>query len=184
MEIRITTKHILWVLYILAWIIFIGLSMEAGGILFNAFYTMFYNPVGAQFFWNKMDLSGLYAADKVYFIIVTVLMSIVAILKAILFYVIIRAIHHRKLDFTQPFNKALPRFISSMAWLAIGIGLFSSWGTKQSKLLSSKGISIPEMQQLGFGGADVWFFMGVILIVIAQICKRGVEIQTENDLTI
>ena len=184
MEIRITTKHILWVLYILAWIIFIGLSIEAGGILFNSFYTMFIKPIGAQFFWNKMDLSGLYAADKVYFIIVTVLMSIVAILKAILFYVIIRAIHHRKLDFTQPFNKALPRFISSLAWLAIGIGLFSSWGTNQSKILLAKGISIPDIQKMGFGGADVWFFMGVILIVIAQICKRGVEIQTENDLTI
>ena len=31
-----------------------------------------------------------------------------------------------------------------------------------------------------------WLFwtLAVILIVIAQICKRGVEIQTENDLTI
>lgn len=184
MEIRITTKQILWVLYILAWIIFIGLCMEAGGILFNAFYTMFYNPVGAGFFWNKMDLSGLYLADKGYFITVTILMSIVAILKAILFYVIIRAIHHRKLDFTQPFNKALPRFISALAWLSIGIGLFSIWGTNQSKWLADKGISIPDIQKMGFGGADVWFFMGVILIVIAQICKRGVEMQTENDLTI
>lgn len=184
MEIRITTKQILWALYILAWIIFIGLCMEAGGILFNVFYTMFIKPVGAQFFWNKMDLSGLYAADKGYFITVTILMSIVAILKAILFYVIIRTIHHRKLDFTQPFNQALPRVISSLAWLAIGIGLFSIWGTNQSKWLLAKGISLPDIQKMGFGGADVWFFMGVTLIVIAQICKRGVEIQTENDLTI
>lgn len=184
MEIRITTKQILWVLYILAWIIFVGLCMEAGGILFNAFYTLFIKPVGAQFFWNKMDLSGLYAADKGYFITIATLMSIVAILKAILFYIIIRAIHHRKLDFKQPFNKSLPRFISSLAWLAIGIGLFSSWGANQSKWLMGKGISIPDIQKMGFGGADVWFFMGVVLIVIAQICKRGVEIQTENDLTI
>jgi len=111
-------------------------------------------------------------------------MSIVAILKAILFYIIIRAIHHRKLDFAQPFNKNLPRFISSLAWLAIGIGIFSIWGNNQSKWLAGKGISIPDIQKMGFGGADVWFFMGVVLIVIAQICKRGVEIQTENDLTI
>lgn len=184
MEIRITTKHILLLLYILAWIIFIGLCMEAGGILFNAFYTLFIKPVGAAFFWNKMDLSGLHAADKVYFIIMTSLMSIAAILKAILFYIIIRTIHHRKLDFIQPFTRALPRFISSLAWLAIGIGIFSTWGTNQAKWLLAKGIPVPEIQKMGFGGADVWFFMGVILVVIAQICKRGVEIQTENELTI
>ena len=183
MEIRITSKQILFVLYILAWIIFIGLCMEAGGILFNAFYTMFYNPVGAGFFWNKMDLSGLFAADKGYFIVVTILMSIVAILKAIQFYIIIRAIHHKKLNFTQPFNQYLPRFISYLSWLAIGIGIFSSWGTNQTKWLVAKGISLPDIQKLGFGGADVWFFMGGVLIVIAQICKRGVELQTENDLT-
>lgn len=184
MEIRITTKHILLLLYILAWIIFIGLCMEAGGILFNVFYTLFVKPVGAQFFWNKMDLSGLYLADKGYFITITTLMSIVAILKAILFYVIIRTIHHRKLDFVQPFTRALPRFISTLSWLAIGIGIFSIWGTNQSKWLLTKSISLPDIQKMGFGGADVWFFMGVTLIVIAQICKRGVEIQTENELTI
>lgn len=26
--------------------------------------------------------------------------------------------------------------------------------------------------------------MGVIMILLAQICKRGVEIQTENELTV
>jgi hypothetical protein len=33
-------------------------------------------------------------------------------------------------------------------------------------------------------GADVWLFMGVTLFVIAQIFRRGIEIQTENELTV
>jgi hypothetical protein len=30
----------------------------------------------------------------------------------------------------------------------------------------------------------VWLFMSVTLFVIAQIFKRGIEIQTENELTV
>ena len=33
-------------------------------------------------------------------------------------------------------------------------------------------------------GADVWLFMGVILIIFAMIFKKGIEIQSENDLTV
>lgn len=40
------------------------------------------------------------------------------------------------------------------------------------------------MQSLSMTGGEVWLFMYVILFVIAYIVKRGVEIQTENDLTV
>ncbi len=43
---------------------------------------------------------------------------------------------------------------------------------------------VPELNKLEIGGADVWIFMGIILFVIAQFFKRGLEIQSENDLTI
>jgi len=43
---------------------------------------------------------------------------------------------------------------------------------------------MPDTQHLRLGGADVWLFMGGILFFIAQIFKRGIEIQTENELTV
>lgn len=43
---------------------------------------------------------------------------------------------------------------------------------------------MPDVRQLSFGGADVWLFMGVTLLVIAYMFKRGIEIQSENELTI
>jgi hypothetical protein len=43
---------------------------------------------------------------------------------------------------------------------------------------------MPSLQELRFDGFNVWLFMGVILFVIAQIFKRGVAIQAENDLTV
>ena len=76
------------------------------------------------------------------------------------------------------------RFILQMSWLAFGIGLFTEWGVKYTEWLVTKGISMPDTQHLHLGGPDVWLFMGVILFVIAQIFKRGIEIQTENELTV
>lgn len=43
---------------------------------------------------------------------------------------------------------------------------------------------MPDIQSLNLDGSDVWLFMGLILLVIAQIFKKGIEIQTENELTI
>ncbi|WP_394759564.1 DUF2975 domain-containing protein [Flavobacterium sp.] len=184
MEIKITTEQMLKVLHILSWIIFIGLCIEAGGILFNTFFALTINPNGAKNFWEEIDLSNLYDFDKGYFFTEALLMSIVAILKAILFYLIVKILLDKKLNLKQPFNTEMKRFIFNMSYLALGIGLFSNWGVQNTKWLVEKGIKMPDIQYLKFGGADVWLFMGIILLVIAQIFKRGVEIQSENELTI
>lgn len=184
MEIKITTKKILQVLHVLSWIVFIGLCVEAGGIIFNTMYTLFFNPIGAQHFWKQIDFSSLYHHDKGFFITAVVLMSIVAVLEALLFYLIVKILGNKNFDLSQPFNIEMKNFIANLSYLAIGIGLFSYWGTSNTKWLQTKGISMPDIQHLGYGGADVWIFMGVTLFVIAQIFKRGVEIQSENDLTI
>ena len=184
MEIRITTQQILNVLHIVSWVIFIGLCVVAGGIIFSTIYTLGFNPIAAKSFWNKADLSGLYDFDKGYFISETIFMSIVAVMQAILFYLIVKIFHNKKLNLTQPFNTEMTRFISNMSYLTLGIGLFSFWGAKNTKWLVTKGVTMPDVQSLGLGGGDVWIFMGITLLVIAKVFKRGVEIQSENDLTI
>ena len=39
---------------------------------------------------------------------------------------------------------------------------------------------MPDIEQLRICGADVWLFMGVILLVIAQIFKIEIEIQSKK----
>jgi len=71
-----------------------------------------------------------------------------------------------------------------MSYLALGIGIFSLYGFKYTLWLTGQGVKTADLQALHIAGADVWLFMAVILFVIVQIIKRGIEIQTENDLTI
>ncbi|WP_269222232.1 DUF2975 domain-containing protein [Flavobacterium sp. IMCC34518] len=184
MEIKITTKQMLKVLHVLSWIIFIGLCINAGGVLFNAFFALLINSIAAKNFWQHVDLSSLYDFDKGFFITEISLMCIVAIMQAFLFYLIVKILNNKKINVTQPFSTEIQHFISNMSYLALGIGLFSNWGVEYTKWLIAKGITMPDIQSLRLGGADVWLFMGIILLVIAQVFKRGAEIQAENELTI
>ena len=184
MEIKINTKHILKILYVLSWIIFIGVCIEAGGSIFSAFYTLVINSFNARTFWAGNDLSGLYEYGRGHFFAVTLLISITAILKACIFYLIIKILHDKKLDMSQPFNRDVGRFIFRISYLTLLIGLFSWYGVKYTEWLVKQGVKMPDIQYLRLGGADVWLFMSVTLFVIAQIFKRGIEIQSENELTV
>lgn len=184
MEIKISTKQILNMLYAVAWIILIGLSIDAGGFISNTFYTLFLNPEGSASFWNHINLAYVYQFNQSHFIVLTSFMSIVAVLKAVLFYLIIKIIHDKKLNLAFPFHKEVNRFIFSMAYLALAIGLFATWGTNFSENMIQQGVTIPSIQHLKISGGDVWVFMGVVLLVIAYVFKRGIEIQEENELTV
>ncbi len=177
------TKLILTVLLVLAWIIFVGLCIEAGGFIVNAVFALA-NPSVVTRLWQQVDLSDLFKYDQGYFFTVTLVMGIVTALKAWLFYVIIRALHDKKLSISQPFSKESRSFIFYLSCIALLIGLFSNGGVKYTEWLTGQGIKMPDTHYLRLGGADVWLFMAVILFIIAYIFKRGIEIQSENDLTV
>ena len=78
----------------------------------------------------------------------------------------------------------LRRFILNQSYLALGIGLFSQSGFEYTVWLTTQGLQTADLQSLHIAGADVWLFMAVILFVILQVVKKGIEIQNENDLTV
>jgi len=171
-------------LQIVAWVIFIGLCIEAGGFLTNTIITSFFNPDAAKKFWSQLDLSGLYQYSQSRFIMITSIMVIASILRALMFYFIVKVFYDRKVDISNPFNDVGIKFIKKLAHLSIGIGIFSIWGTKLVNNLVNEGVKIPAIQHLRIDGADVWLFMGVIFLVLARVFKKGIEIQNENDLTV
>jgi hypothetical protein len=181
---EITTRQILKILYIFSWIIFAGVSILAFGFIFSTIYTLIANPVTLKTFWDGADLSDLYKADRVYFFIIASLMSITSLIKAFMFYLIVKILHDKKLNLLQPFNKEIGSFIFQLSYLAFGIGILSGYALNHTKFLIERGIRIPDLEVMHLGGSDVWLFMAVILFIIAHIFKRGIEIQSENELTI
>ncbi|WP_167608501.1 DUF2975 domain-containing protein [Maribellus sediminis] len=185
MEIKITTKQILKVLQILSWIIFIGLCIEAGGIVVNTVIIFFRKPSVAFNFWDETAyLTDLYQFDHGHFFAIALIMIIVSVLKAILFYLIVKLFTDKQLNITRPFNIELKNFIINLSSLSFGIGLFSYFGMKYSVWLTTQGAQKADLKALHLSGADVWIFMAIILFVIGQVMKSGIEMQNENELTI
>ncbi len=183
MEIKIGTKQILLLLNILSWIIFAGLCFDAGGIIFNNIFA-FYKPVALKQFWNGADLSAVYALDKGHFVVQALLMSIVAVLKALIFYLIIKLFYNKQLSISKPFEPGVTSVVFLIAWLCFGAGLFSNWGSNYAGWLKGQGVQMPDTHVLRIDGGDVWLFMAVVLMVIGQVFKKGIELQTESDLTV
>lgn len=183
MEIRISTRQILNVLLVVAWIIFIGLCIEAGCFIFNTIY-LWVKPEAITKLWLLEDLSDLMKYDHGHFLVVTGLLGIGAVLKAWMFYVTVKLLHNKQLDLARPFSNLVRRFILTVSCITLMIGVMTGYCVKYVEWLAQKGVSMPETLYLRLGGADVWLFMAVILFIIAQIFKKGIEIQTESDLTI
>lgn len=180
MELKINTKYFFIVLEIISWIIFIGLCIEAGSYIFNAIFTLAINPINASY----LNLTALYNHDAGNYLVIITFITIVALLKALLFYLLVAIFYKKKIVLKQPFNSALIHFISNSAYITFAIGLFAYSAKNYIHWLIDKGITMPKIEALGIGGADVWLFMGIILLAITQIFKRGKEIQDENELTI
>ncbi len=184
MEIARRSKNLITIMKIICWVIFVGLCVEAGGFIVNAVLTHFLNGEEANKLWQQANLSGLYQFEAGHFTAMSIIICLVAIMKAILFYLIIKILSNKDFNIQQPFNLEMLRFMNRVAYLALAIGVFARAGVEYAEWLSDKGILLPEISKMGIAGADVWLFMGLTLIVITQIFKRGMEIQLENELTV
>jgi hypothetical protein len=81
------------VLKVIAWIIFVGLCIDAGGLIVNFLFSIF-NPEFVDKLYQKLDLSMLYKQSKWAFFRVYSLALTVSVLKAIMFYVVIEMLHN------------------------------------------------------------------------------------------
>jgi DUF2975 family protein len=176
------TKKMLQILNFIAWTVFILLCIQAGVFLFNTFFTLFINPVDSKYFQRgEIDFSNLYAYGTWSFLNLALMMALVAMVKAYMFYRII--LIFKALNIVRPFSSDVGRFILKIARVALFVCVLSWLGTQYSEWLLKQGVKLPLMYKY-FGGADVFLMMAIMLFVIAQVFKRGIEIQTENDLTV
>jgi hypothetical protein len=57
---KIATKQVLRILHVIAWIIFLGLCIKTGSILYSFFVSLFINTIAAKNIHMGLDLSDLY----------------------------------------------------------------------------------------------------------------------------
>ncbi len=175
-----SNKFIFIFLQIVSWIIFVGLCIEAGALVVNFIFSLF-KPEIVQNLYQKLDLSKMYERSKWVFFSVFSFILFISILKACLFYIVIKLIS--VLNLSNPFNNYVSKQITLISYYTLFIGLLSYIARQLTKNLQHHGFEIDILNQF-WVDSQAFILMAAVIYVIATIFKKGVEIQNENDLTV
>ncbi len=167
-------------LKIVSWIIFVGLCIEAGGLIVNFFFSL-YNPEFVQNLYQKLDLSEMYERNKWAFFSMYSFILFISFLKAYLFYIVIRLMH--KINLSKPFNSFVSRQISQMSYYTLSIGLLSHIARQSAKNLQHYGFIIDSLNEF-WADSQAFILMAAVIYFIAIIFSKGVEYQDELNETV
>lgn len=173
-------KYVFYGLRIVAYIIFIGLCIEAGGLIVNFAFSLF-KPEFVSKLYQKLDLSELYRhSEWMHYGMYSYILTI-AVLKAYLFYIVINLVSN--LSLSKPFSSYVADQISKISYYTFSIGIISYIARETAKHLEHRGLELDILNEF-WVDSEAFILMAGIIYVIAQIFNRGIEIQNENDLTI
>ena len=175
-----TSNFVFKGLRIVAWVIFVGLCIEAGGLIVNFIFSL-WKPEFVQNLYQKLDLSEMYERSKWAFFSMYSFILVISILKAVLFYVVIVLVS--KIDLSKPFNSFVSRQILLISYYTLSIGLLSYIAQQSAKNLLHHGIVTDNLNQF-WADSQAFILMAAVIYIIATIFKKGIDIQNENDLTV
>ncbi|SDJ82732.1 Protein of unknown function [Catalinimonas alkaloidigena] len=170
------TTQILNLLHVLTWIIFIGLLVQTGTFLVSYVVSLF-NPQAAQHLYLGIDLSALRGHDvRAYSAVLSFIMGISA-LKAYIAYLAIRIFSC--LNVAHPFSAEVGQLIAQISQMTLSAGIVAVIAQGYSKWLLKQGMAVAY----AWGSEELLFLAGVIFL-IAQVFRKGIDIQAEQELTI
>lgn len=167
-------------LTILAWVIFVGLCVDAGGLIVNCVVSVF-APDSVQYLYQKLDLTEVYGHSKLTFMIIYTFILAIAFFKSYLFYVVIQLLS--KLDLQNPFNVRVSKQILLISYLTFAIGIGSYSAKQIVQLISSYEQTVQALDQF-WVDSQAFIMMAAVIYVVATIFNHGVQLQHENDLTV
>ncbi len=167
-------------LHIVAWVIFVGLCVEAGGLIVNFFFSL-YRPEFVQNLYQKLDLSEMFEKSRWAFFGMYSFVLAITILKACLFYVVIELM--QKMDLSKPFSTFISDRISVIGHFTLSLGLLGYIAEQSAKNLMHHGFDTTHLDPF-WTDSQAFILMGAVIYIIAAVFKKGADIQNENDLTV
>lgn len=168
------------VMQVLCWIVFIGCTVQTGIILFSLIFSLI-KPAYTNRLMYGADLLSLRNYDVTYYIIMYSLLTILCGLRALMFYFVLNLF--LKINLVNPFSEKVGAIIKNIGAMALLVGLLAKvmGGTMQK--LANDGVNLNLLAENTSHGSDYLFFAG-ILFVISMVFAKGIELQSENELTI
>lgn len=170
------TQTLLMVMNILAWVTCFGLIAKAGAILIS-FVVSLFHPIASRNLYLGWNLSTVRELSFGHYISSIILMVAIILLEAWTAYLVTKAL--TKVKISKPFTVEVSNVLEQISYFILSIWVVAMIYNLYTIWLSNQ---VPGVQKNLFSGEFI--FMAGVIFVFAQIFKRGVEIQSENELTV
>lgn len=178
---KVNSNFILKVLKVVTWAGFIGICIKAGSIIFSFWVSMYLNTIAAKNLYMGLDLSQLKDQSASEYSILVCCIILIMVLQAYMFFVLLQIFKH--INLVSPFHEIIRKLILRLSLLSFGIGLLSKLTVGFSLRYMSQGLTFPHLSE-HINSGDTFIFFAGILFFISILFAKGIELQTENDLTI
>lgn len=170
------TTQLLSLMKVIFWIVFIGLLIQAGALLTT--YTMsLFNPEVSKDLYLGLNLSVLQESSTYQYTNHVSFLVAFLLIKAYIAFLVIKIF--LIMDLKSPFSEPVSTLITKISYVALTAGLLAVIAQGHTKWLAKTGMDLSQ----NWGSSEFLFLAGIIFI-IAQIFKKGIELKTENELTI
>ena len=178
---KVKTKKILLYMNITTMVLFIGVCIKTGALIFSLFVSLFIKTEAAKNLYFGLNLSGLYNFNIWHYAAIVSIIIFLSGLKAYILYLVTNIF--LKIKFEHPFNSYVSLLISKISYVALGTGLLTWALNSYCEWLIKSGVAFPDLQGY-LGGGSEFVLVGGVIFIIAQVFKRGIEIQFENEFTV
>jgi len=170
------TQFVLAILNLVAWLAMVGLSIKAGAIIIS-YAVSTQNTVAAKNLYMGMNLYSLRQFDFWQYTGLVGFMVAILILEVWVALLVTRVLS--KIKVADPFTLDVSKILERISYIILLIWVAAMFYDGYYKWLS-KTVTVAHENLVS---GDSLLLAGVVF-VFAQIFKRGVELQSENELTV
>lgn len=175
-----TTNTLLWVIDVISTVIFCVMCSLTAYLLILLFYSLFDSEGPKDWIVGK-DITQFFSLSNLHFAILFSLTLVISVVKALTFYFTIKIFS--TLNLVKPYSAEIATLIARISYMTLSVGILGIVAIHYSEILEKKGLELSELQGL-WNDNYAYLLMVSIIFVIAQVFKKGLELQSENNLTI
>jgi hypothetical protein len=169
------TKRILKIMHIIAWIAFIGLSIKVGAIIISYFVNLS-NEGAAKDLYSGMNLVAYKKHSLTQYTIIVAYRLLQFSMQAYMAFLVIKLLSN--LNIQRPFNANALKLMQLISYCLLWLwAIVVTHNIHVGVLEASTGISAELL-------SSEFVYIAGIVYVFSLLFKRGLELQSENDLTI
>ncbi|NVK51822.1 MAG: DUF2975 domain-containing protein [Flavobacteriaceae bacterium] len=169
------TEKILKIMTFFSWFAFIGLMVKTGAILVTYLLSI-KNPEISKNIYEGLNLYEYRTYSFTQYSFIIGYKIILFAIEAYIAYLVIKLL--QKLNLHKPFNISVQKLMQKISYC-----IFYLWVVAIVHNIHIQIIGKAHNFQIDLFTSD-FVFLSVVIFIFAQIVKRGIDIQSENELTI